>query len=99
MMCQDVKRTVGLALSALALAEGDATLSRQHTQLAAYTRQLVRLYFEVPPDPISFGDTLAAPPHLQQALAMDPDGAWPNFYYGDAEQELQKLQARTPPKP
>ncbi|TAN53565.1 MAG: hypothetical protein EPN21_01225 [Methylococcaceae bacterium] len=53
------------------------------------------LYFKVPPDPLSFGDKERGLQHLQKALEIDPEGAWPNYYYGIYLKETQQpLPAR-----
>lgn len=41
------------------------------------------LYYQVPGWPIGFGDDDKAREHLQQALAIDPDGIDANYFYGD----------------
>ncbi len=41
------------------------------------------LYYQVPGWPISFGDDKKAEEHLKTALAINPDGIDPNFFYGD----------------
>jgi tetratricopeptide (TPR) repeat protein len=51
-------------------------------QGSAYT-SLGTLYFKVPGWPIGFGDKEKAEELLQQALAINPDGIDPNFFYGE----------------
>nr|WP_298139243.1 tetratricopeptide repeat protein [uncultured Pseudomonas sp.] len=74
---------------------------------SAYT-SLGSLYYQVPGWPIGFGDDDKAEALLKQALAINPDGIDPNYFYGDflyrakryeeAKQALNKaLQA--PPRP
>ena len=74
---------------------------------SAYT-SLGSLYYQVPGWPIGFGDDKKAEVMLKQALAINPDGIDPNYFYGDflyrakryeeAKQALNKaLQA--PPRP
>lgn len=41
------------------------------------------LYYQVPGWPIGFGDSKKAEEHLKAALAINPDGIDPNFFYGD----------------
>lgn len=41
------------------------------------------LYYQVPGWPIGFGDNKKAQEHLEAALAINPDGIDPNFFYGD----------------
>ncbi|EEY71933.1 tetratricopeptide repeat protein [Grimontia hollisae] len=74
---------------------------------SAYT-SLGTLYYQVPGWPIGFGDDDEARVLLQKALAINPSGIDPNFFYGDflAEQGkkaeamayLQRAQKATPRK-
>jgi tetratricopeptide (TPR) repeat protein len=41
------------------------------------------LYYQVPGWPIGFGDDDKAELYLKKALAMNPDGIDPNYFYGD----------------
>jgi len=41
------------------------------------------LYYQVPGWPIGFGDDEKAALYLKKALAMNPDGLDPNYFYGD----------------
>lgn len=49
---------------------------------SAYT-SLGTLYYQVPGWPIGFGDKGKAKTYLNKALAMNPKGIDPNFFYGD----------------
>lgn len=49
---------------------------------SAYT-SLGALYYKVPGFPIGFGDRHKAAEYLQKALAANPDGIDPNFFYGE----------------
>lgn len=49
---------------------------------SVYT-SLGSLYYKVPGFPIGFGDNDKARNYLEKALAMNPDGIDPNFFYGD----------------
>lgn len=70
---------------------------------AAAHALLGHIYFKVPPDPLGFGDKRLARIHWEEALALDPDGAWPNYQYGvylaelgeaaDARRYLEKAKA------
>jgi tetratricopeptide (TPR) repeat protein len=51
-------------------------------QGSAYT-SLGTLYYKVPGWPIGFGDRAKAEELLQKALAINPDGIDPNFFYGE----------------
>jgi len=72
---------------------------------SAYT-SLGSLYYQVPGWPIGFGDDEKAEAYLKQALAINPDGIDPNYFYGDflLEQDnyteaihyLEKASAATP---
>lgn len=74
---------------------------------SAYT-SLGALYFKVPGFPLGFGDDAKASEYLEQALAINPDGIDPNFFYGEFlfeqdkyEQALEHLQKalRAPVRP
>lgn len=75
---------------------------------SAYT-SLGSLYYQVPGWPIGFGDDDKARELLQKALALNPDGIDPNYFFGDflyrkgdyeaARQVLEKaLKARPRPE-
>jgi tetratricopeptide (TPR) repeat protein len=74
---------------------------------SAYT-SLGSLYYQVPGWPIGFGDNEKAELNLKKALAINPDGIDPNYFYGDfmLEQEnyteavryLEKAST-APPRP
>ena len=49
---------------------------------SAYT-SLGSLYYQVPGWPVGFGDKAKAEQLLKQALAFNPNGIDPNFFYGD----------------
>jgi tetratricopeptide (TPR) repeat protein len=49
---------------------------------SAYT-SLGSLYYQVPGWPIGFGDDDEAERYLKKALAINPDGIDPNYFYGD----------------
>lgn len=49
---------------------------------SAYT-SLGSLYYQVPGWPIAFGDDDKARRYLQKALAINPDGIDPNFFFAD----------------
>ncbi|MBS0331196.1 MAG: tetratricopeptide repeat protein, partial [Proteobacteria bacterium] len=74
---------------------------------SVYT-SLGSLYAQVPGFPIGFGDAAKARRYLQKALAANPTGIDPNFFYGDflmrqgdyagAEKALERALA-APPRP
>lgn len=49
---------------------------------SAYT-SLGSLYYQVPGWPVGFGDDAKAEEMLRKALAINPDGIDPNYFYGD----------------
>lgn len=49
---------------------------------SAYT-SLGSLYYQVPPWPLAFGSDAKAEENLKKALALNPNGIDPNFFYGD----------------
>ena len=49
---------------------------------SVYT-SLGSLYYQVPGWPIAFGNEEMAEKYLKKALAINPDGIDPNFFYGD----------------
>lgn len=74
---------------------------------SVYT-SLGSLYYQVPGWPIGFGDDEKAETYLKKALAVNPDGIDPNYFYGDfmleednypeAIRYLEKAAA-APPRP
>lgn len=62
----------------------EAALEKDPSALdgSAYT-SLGSLYYQVPGWPIGFGNDKRAEEMLQKALAINPDGIDPNFFYGD----------------
>src|SRR5690606_27578047 len=74
---------------------------------SVYT-SLGSLYYHVPGWPIGFGDDKRAGEYLKKALAINPDGIDPNFFYGDFlieegdyQQAIAVLQhaLEAPPRP
>jgi tetratricopeptide (TPR) repeat protein len=51
-------------------------------QGSVYT-SLGSLYYQVPGWPLGFGDDAKAEAYLKKALALNPDGIDPNYFYGD----------------
>lgn len=61
---------------------------------SAYT-SLGSLYYQVPGWPIGFGDDDKAEQMLKKALAINPDGIDPNFFYADfLKEDGKKAEAR-----
>lgn len=98
---------LGLAKQSRAALEAAMKLDPQALQGSAYT-SLGTLYYKVPGFPIGFGNESKAREYLQRALAINPDGVDPNFFYGEFlyEQDeygqalvhLQKAM-QAPPRP
>ncbi|VXA80249.1 MULTISPECIES: tetratricopeptide repeat protein [Aeromonas] len=62
---------------------------------SAYT-SLGSLYYQVPGWPVGFGDDEKAEELLKQALALNPAGIDPNFFYGDfLLDQGRKAEAKT----
>lgn len=64
------------------LLEQAADIDPNALQGSVYT-SLGSLYYQVPGWPIGFGDDKKAEDYLKRALAQNPDGIDPNFFYGD----------------
>jgi len=73
-----------LKLVKQAKAELEQSLELDPEALAgsAYT-SLGSLYYQVPGWPVGFGDDAKAEEMLRKALAINPDGIDPNYFYGD----------------
>lgn len=101
-------------LGALSIAKSSRSDLEQALELdpdalqgSAYT-SLGALYYSVPGWPIGFGDDAKAEDLLRRALALNPDGIDPNYFYADylisekryaeARTYLQKAQ-RAAPRP
>jgi len=89
------------------LLEGALQIDATVLDGSAYT-SLGSLYYQVPGWPIGFGDDEKAESNLKKALAINPDGIDPNYFYGDfmleqdnyaeAMRYLQKA-GMAPPRP
>jgi tetratricopeptide (TPR) repeat protein len=98
---------LGLAKQSRAALEAAMKLDPNALQGSAYT-SLGTLYYKVPGFPLGFGNKGKAREYLEQALALNPDGIDPNFFYGEflfeqdeyapALEHLQKA-LRAPPRP
>ncbi|MCU0990819.1 MAG: hypothetical protein MUE63_14920 [Xanthomonadales bacterium] len=60
-------------------------------QGSAYT-SLGTLYFKVPGWPVGFGDEEKAEELLRKALALNPDGIDPNYFYGEFLLEQKRYE-------
>ena len=98
---------LGLAKQSRARLEAALAIDPQALQGSAYT-SLGTLYHKVPGFPIGFGSDKKAREYLENALAINPAGIDPNYFYGEflldegedtaARRHLEKaLQA--PPRP
>jgi tetratricopeptide (TPR) repeat protein len=58
---------------------------------SAYT-SLGTLYFKVPGFPLGFGSKSKANDYLKHALALNPDGIDPNFFYGEFLLEQERYE-------
>ena len=98
---------LGLAKDARAHLERAEKLDPNALNGSVYTT-LGSLYYQVPGFPVGFGDKDKARAYLKKALAANPNGADPNYFYADfmvregqyaeAERAAQKAIA-APPRP
>jgi tetratricopeptide (TPR) repeat protein len=89
-------------LGALGLVKQARTLYEQAIELdgraldgSAYN-SLGVLYYKVPGWPIGFGDKERARTLLQKALALNPDGIDPNYFYGEFLVESRRPEEAIP---
>lgn len=73
---------LGLVKQARQALEASLKLDPQALSGSAWT-SLGVLYYQVPGWPIGFGDKDKAREYLNKALALNPDGIDPNYFYGD----------------
>jgi len=73
---------LGLAKQSRASLEAALKIDPEALQGSAYT-SLGTLYYKVPGFPLGFGDKKKARQYLERALAINPDGIDPNYFYGD----------------
>lgn len=71
-----------LVTKAKSLLEKAIRLNPSALQGSAYTT-LGSLYYQVPGFPVGFGDKAKARANLKKALAINPHGIDPNYFYGD----------------
>jgi tetratricopeptide (TPR) repeat protein len=98
---------LGLAKESRALLEEALKINDQALAGSAYT-SLATLYAKVPGWPIGFGDKKKAEEYFKKALAINPNGIDPNFFYGEylidrdrVAEGRQYLEAalKAPPRP
>ncbi len=89
---------LSLAKAARDSLEKSLKLDPKALQGSAHT-SLATLYSKVPGFPIGFGSDKKARQHFEQALALNPNGIDPNFFYaeflaeeGEREQAIEHLQ-------
>jgi len=86
---------LGLVKEAKAELETALRLDPQALDGSAYT-SLGSLYYQVPGWPVGFGDDAQAEKLLKQALAINPGGIDPNYFYGDfLARQKRYAEART----
>lgn len=73
---------LGLVKQAKALYEAAIAINGDALDGSAYN-SLGVLYYKVPGWPVGFGDKAKAKELLQKALALNPKGIDPNFFYGE----------------
>ena len=73
---------LGLVKQAKTLYEGALKLQPEALEGSAYN-SLGVLYYKVPGWPVGFGDKVKAQELLQKALAINPRGIDPNYFYGE----------------
>ena len=73
---------LGLAKQAKTLYEGALRIQPDALEGSAYN-SLGVLYYKVPGWPVGFGDKAKAQELLQKALAINPRGIDPNYFYGE----------------
>ena len=74
---------LSLAKSARALLERAEKINPAALGDGSVYTSLGSLYAQVPGFPVGFGDAAKARAYLQKALAANPNGIDPNFFYGD----------------
>ncbi|AOY89207.1 hypothetical protein BKP64_14100 [Marinobacter salinus] len=82
---------LGLVKDARKALEAAMTINPGALEGSAYT-SLGSLYYQVPGWPLGFGDDDKAQKYLQKALAINPDGMDPNYFFGDFLREQDQPQ-------
>jgi tetratricopeptide (TPR) repeat protein len=77
---------LSMVKEARSLLEDAEKIDATALQGSAYT-SLGSLYYQVPGWPLGFGDDAKAESYLKKALALNPDGIDPNYFYGDLLRE------------
>jgi tetratricopeptide (TPR) repeat protein len=98
---------LGLARQSRARLDAALAIDPQALQGSAYT-SLGTLYHKVPGFPIGFGSDKKAREYLEKALAINPTGIDPNYFYGEflldegeeaAARRLLEKALQAPPRP
>lgn len=83
---------LGLVKDAKKLLEQAEAIDANALNGSVYT-SLGSLYYKVPGWPVGFGDDDKARAYLQKALAINPTGIDPNFFYGEFLYEQEEYAA------
>ena len=86
---------LGLVKQAKALYESAIAINGEALDGSAYN-SLGVLYYKVPGWPVGFGDKAKAKELLQKALAINPRGIDPNFFYGEYLVEIKQAEDAAP---
>lgn len=86
---------LGLVKQAKALYESAIAIDGNALDGSAYN-SLGVLYYKVPGWPVGFGDKTKAKELLQKALAINPKGIDPNFFYGEYLVETKQSEQAGP---
>ncbi len=86
---------LGLVKQAKALYESAIAINGDVLEGSAYN-SLGVLYYKVPGWPVGFGDKAKAKELLQKALALNPKGIDPNFFYGEYLVETKQPEQALP---
>ncbi len=86
---------LGLVKQAKALYESAIAIDGNALDGSAYN-SLGVLYYKVPGWPVGFGDKAKAKELLQKALALNPKGIDPNFFYGEYLVETKQPDQAVP---
>jgi tetratricopeptide (TPR) repeat protein len=86
---------LGLAKESRALLDEALKINDKALAGSAYT-SLATLYAKVPAWPIGFGDKKKAEEYFRKALALNPNGIDPNFFYGEYLADRDRVSEARP---